>query len=302
MTHTVPDIFKDTALQRQFNEDGFVKLTLFGEDDIKQLHRIYTDYSPNPSTDFFSSSHENDYALKTEVSNALGKIIIPKLETILTNFTCFGCAFLTKGNGPNSELYMHQDWSIVDETKFVALNVWTPLQETNEENGTLELIKGSHHWNNALRAPTLPFYYEEYQDQLKEKLTVVPVLPTEVIILNQATIHYSKPNKTNKVRVAITSGVKTKDAPMQFHYWNKEKPGEIEEFKMADDFLLSFQDFHNSIFKRPVMGESLGTKQFILPMATANEIENLIGPVIVKNPAPVKGQGFAQKLLAWMKA
>lgn len=296
----VKAIFKDDTLQKQFEADGFVKIPLLASDDTEALKALFNQYFPNPSSDFFSSSYENDYPRKKEISEAIGKIMLPRLEKVFSDYSWFGSAFLSKGNGVRSEMPMHQDWTIVDETQFVALNIWTPLQDTNEENGTLEVIRGSHRWHSELRAPTLPFYYNGFQQGLKEHLTCIPVKATEAIVLNQAVIHYSKPNKTNEIRLALTTGIKSAGAPMLFHYWNKEKPDEIEQFKQEDDFLLRFTDFHQTIFQRPVTGESIGTKVFQLKAATAEEVEKLRHKVAA--PAEQARLSFAQKLRRWIKA
>ena len=287
-------IFKDTNLQQQFETDGYVKITLLSTENIIALKDLFNNYFPKPSADFFSSSYENDYPRKKEISDAIGKILLPQLENIFIDYTWFGSAFLSKGNGPRSEMPMHQDWTIVDETKFIALNIWTPLQNTTEENGTLEVIKGSHKWHNTLRAPTLPFYFDGYQEQLKNKLTVIPTLATEAVVLNQAIIHYSKANKTTDTRIAITTGIKSKDAPMIFHYWNKEVPNEIEQFKQEDDFLLQFTDFHIDIFKSPQKDESIGKLTFKKQQVAENEIRNLIQP-------NTESKKIISKFIQWLK-
>jgi hypothetical protein len=292
---SVNPIFRDNKLQRQFETDGFIKITLLSKEDVIALKTMFQRYFPNPSHDFFSSSYENDYSRKKEISEAIGKIMLPQLEKVFTDYTWFGSAFLSKGNGPRSEMPMHQDWTIVDETKYIALNIWTPLQDTTEENGTLEVIKGSHKWHNTLRAPTLPFYFDGHQEQLKTQLTIVPTLATEAVVLNQAIIHYSKANKTNDTRIAITTGLKSKNAPMIFHFWSKETPNEIEQFKQADDFLLQFTDFHKSIFQRPEMGESIGKLRFTKQQASESEIKRLVDNDSVSN------KHWTSKLLQWLK-
>jgi hypothetical protein len=295
----VPAIFKDVALQKQFEDEGFLKVALLTQKSVQQLLSLFKHYFPDPSADFFSSAYENNFGLKKEISEAIGEIIVPQLEAVFTDYTWFGSAFLSKGNGPRSEMPMHQDWTMVDEKKFIALNIWTPLHQTTEDNGTLEVIKGSHLWHQALRAPSLPFYFEGFQYLLKEKLTVISAMPGEAIVLNQAIIHSSKPNKTDSLRVAITSGIKTKDGPMLFHYWNKETPGIIEQFKQNDDFLINFENFHQSIFERPVIGESLGTIPFTLEKPSSATVEKLIG--IKTNSALHVKKGLIQTVVSWMK-
>jgi hypothetical protein len=290
-------IFKDENAQKQFDEDGFLKIVLLTDKNIEELNYLFKHYFPNPSIDFYSSSYDNNLELKKEISDAIGKIVTPNLERIFINYTWFGSAFLSKGNGPRSEMPMHQDWTIVDETQFVALNIWTPLQNTTDENGTLQVIKGSHKWHNVVRAPTLPFYFNGYQDLLKEKLISISTQAKEAIVLNQAIIHASKANLTNKTRIAITTGIKSKDAKMIFHYWDKEKPNVIEKFSQENDFLIRFTDFHQSIFLRPTLGTSLGLMPFNKQLVGIEEVNNFVG--IVKSNSNKKS--FAQKILQWIK-
>ena len=133
-------IFKDLNQQKQFEEDGFLKITLLTLENIQELNEIFKRYYPNPSSSFYSSSYDNDFKTKKEISDEIGAVILPNLAKIFVDYTWFGSAFLSKGNGERSEMPMHQDWTIVDETQFIALNIWTPLQNTNDENGTLEVI------------------------------------------------------------------------------------------------------------------------------------------------------------------
>jgi hypothetical protein len=144
-----------------------------------------------------------------------------------------------------------------------------------------------------LRAPTLPFYFDGFQNQLKQQLTVIPTLATEAVVLNQALIHYSKANKTNETRIAITTGIKTKNAPMIFHYWDKNNPNEIEQFRQEDDFLLQFTDFHQAIFKRPEIGESIGKFAFSKQQANEQEMNNLLKVKEEKT-------SFKNKFMQWL--
>jgi hypothetical protein len=292
-------IFNDPLLQKRFDEDGFVKISLISEEDINSLRSLFAQFYPNPSQDFYSSSYENDFPAKKRMSDAIGQVIVRNLEKIFNHYTWFGSAFLSKGNGPRSEMPMHQDWTIVDEKKYVAVNIWTPLQDTDEMNGTIEVIKGSHAWHQSLRAPTLPFYYEGHQDSLKKLLMPIAAKAGEAIVLNQAIIHYSKPNRTDEMRIAITTGIKSKEAPMVFHYWDKEAPDKIELFAQEDDFLIKFENFHQSIFQRPTIGRSLGVVPFQLPRISNEEL--IKSGVESKSMELIPKQGLTKKIMGWIR-
>ena len=268
-------IFKDAEIQRKFDEDGFVKIALLSEEEVEALAKMRMEYFPEKGSVFFSSSYLDDYDLKMEISNKITSIINDSLAKQCTNYRLIGAAYLIKGIGKHSEMPMHQDWTIVDEQQFYAANVWIPLTDTNEVNGTLELMKGSHNWNEALRAPTLPMSFVGLEEKIKPKLTLVPAKKGEVIILNQATIHYSKPNMTDEIRPAITCGLISQHAPLKFHYWDKER-AQIEEFAQEDDFLLRFENFMEAIYKRPLMGTSKQFFDYSIPKWSEQELNQLI--------------------------
>lgn len=274
-------IFKNEEYQRKFDEDGFVKIPLLNEAQVDALAQMRLEYFPDKGSVFFSSSYLDDFHLKTEISNKICSVINESLSNHFVNFRLIGAAYLIKGCGKHSEMPMHQDWTIVDENQFYAANVWIPLTDTNAENGTLELMKGSHKWNEALRAPTLPMSFEGLEEKLKPKLTLVPAKKGEVIVLNQATIHYSKPNMTDEIRPAITTGLISKKAPLKFHYWDKER-SQIEEFAQEDDFLLRFENFMEAIYKRPLMGTSQRFFDYSIPRWNENELNRLIDPKSAK--------------------
>jgi hypothetical protein len=267
-------IFIDAEIQRKFDEDGFVKIALLSDEEVDALAKMRMEYFPEKGSVFFSSSYLDDYELKMEISNKISNLINSSLAKQCVNYRLIGAAYLIKGIGKHSEMPMHQDWTIVNEQEFYATNVWIPLTDTNEENGTLELMKGSHKWNEALRAPTLPMSFVGLEDKIKPKLTIVPAKKGEVIVLNQATIHYSKPNMTDEIRPAITCGMISEKAPLKFHYWDKER-SQIEEFAQEDDFLLSFENFMESIYDRPKMGTSQGFSDYSIPKWNESDLNKL---------------------------
>lgn len=254
-------IFRNPDLQRQFDEDGFVQIQLMLPEDIAALREMYGQFFPESPQAFHSSSYLSDFEKKKEISDAIVAVLSPRIAEIFQDYTVFGSAFLTKNTGKSGQMPMHQDWTIVDEKEAIAVNIWTPLQAADAVNGSLQVLKGSHAFLPVLRAPSLPFFYESYQEAIQENLTLLEVQAGEAVVLNQATIHASPPNMSEEVRLAITTGLKTAGAPMRFHY--ETEPGKLEVFAMEDDFLLRFEDFHADIFQRPKFGESLGLIDFV---------------------------------------
>jgi ectoine hydroxylase-related dioxygenase (phytanoyl-CoA dioxygenase family) len=289
----VPAIFKDSALQKQFDENGYVKFPFINQEQIAELDKLFDEMHPElPDEGFISGSYSSDLVYKQTASNHFKRVFHESYERLFQNYTAFGGSFLFKVPSENSDLVLHQDWTIVDEEKAVALNCWVPLCDTNMNNGTLMVIPGSHYPNYPVhRAPTLDFWFNGNDDLVREKLVPMNAKAGEVVILNQSLIHYSPPNLSGKVRKAITSGIKTKGAPMQFFYSDKEAQNpELYLYSMDENFLIMFDDFGKDIFLPPKHGHKIGSVNYQLPQPSREEVQQLLAKFAgeeMKKPEPV---------------
>lgn len=275
----VPEIFRDSELQKQFDEQGYVKVPFLNEAQIKELDNLFDKLHPDlPEEGFISGSYSSDFEYKQKASDHFKKVFHDSYERIFKDYTPFGGSFLFKMPSENSDLVLHQDWTIVDEEKYVALNCWVPLCDTNENNGTLMVVPGSHYANFPVhRAPTLDFFFNGNDELVREKLVPMNAKAGEAVILNQSLIHYSPPNRSGKIRKAITSGVKTKGAPMMFYYYDRAagKP-ELDVYEMDENFLIMFDDFGTDIFLPPKNGKKVSTIDYELPKPSHEEMKRVL--------------------------
>ena len=267
-------LFVDEKLQAQFDTQGFVKIPFLPQQDIDTLLTLF--YALHPSITalgFQSSSYSSNYAYKKECSDKITAIFTKHYEQIFVNYRAFGSAFLFKQPDAYSELPIHQDWTITDEENYVALNIWVPLCNTDETNGTLFVLPGSQYGIvKPIRCPTLPMFFEGNEPLMIDHCIPMNAKAGEAVILNQSIVHYSPPNRSNKIRVAITSGVLSAAPKMVFHYRAPEVKGEVEVLEMPDNFLISFEECMNKIYERPTMGKSVGTRRFIPPVLSKEEL------------------------------
>ena len=255
------NLFHDSEKYDQFEVDGYVTIDLFTDNELDHISSIFHHYFPTTPPAFFSSSYLSDFKLKLEISQKIEAIMVPKLEQHFKDFRCIGAAFLSKAADEHSTLPMHQDWTIVDETKYLAANIWTPITSPSNTNGTLEVLPGSHKTFRTLRAPTVPFSGNNLRDEIKPHLVSLYPKRGEAVILDQALVHYSSMNRSKEPRLAFTTGLISQNAALHFHYWDKTT-GELEKFAMEDDFLFRWKKFHEDIFKRPTFGTSMGKQAF----------------------------------------
>lgn len=266
-------IFRNIEHQKTFDKQGFFCTPFLRNAEIKELIDLFDDLHPDLTDDgFFSGSYSKDLEYKKKASNQIVKVFSRAYEEIFINYTPFGGAFLYKTPGENSDLAAHQDWTIVDENTGVALNCWVPLCDITLFNGPIMVLPGSHFAKHpVLRSPTIPFFFAGQEKVIMDELEPILVKAGTAIILNQSVVHYSPPNRSKKVRKAITAGIKSTGSQMFFHYKlpNEDK---LEIFEEDDDFLLRFDNFAEDIFQRPKLGESIGFMDYKLPSYTDEEL------------------------------
>lgn len=288
----IPDIFIHREHQREFDAKGFIQVPFLLPEEVKYLDKLFDELHPDlPTSGFISGSYSGDYTYKKRASEEILKIFLPHFNRLFKDFTAMGGAFLFKMPSEDSALVLHQDWTIVDETKAIAINCWVPLCDTDIHNGTLMVLPGAHNGHFPVhRAPTLHFFFTGHEELVMKHLVPTNARAGEAVILNQSLVHYSPPNRSGKIRKAITAGVKTKDAPMQFFYKNPQAPPDtLELYEMDEDFLIKFENFAQDIYTTPKHGRLIGTISYRLPQPSATDLQKLIDHFLTKSGHKKRG-------------
>ena len=150
----VPDfkILKNTVYNIELIKNGYLTLPVLNQTELSYFKQLYKKWHPNPPFEFYKSYFSDNIEYKTEVENA----IISRCKDAISNhfiedaYKLFGAMFVVKPPNDMGHIPPHQDWSFVDETQHWSLNMWLPLQDVNERNGTLRFIKGSHLFRNTI--------------------------------------------------------------------------------------------------------------------------------------------------------
>lgn len=267
-------IFLSDENQALFERQGFIVLPFLTQNEVAELDAFFDELHPElHGSGFVSGSYSNDFDYKKRASDGIVKVFSRRYAEIFTNYAPFGGAFLYKVPGENSALAAHQDWTIVDELQHVALNCWVPLCDVTMENGPLMIMPGSHFdRHNVVRAPTVPFFFSGNEDLVMQQLVPMEVKAGTAVILNQSVIHYSPPNRSDKVRKAITAGIKSGGAQMYFHYKEPDRE-ELEVREMNDDFLIRFENFYEAIMQRPVQGSPIAPIPYVSPILEREQLK-----------------------------
>ena len=228
-------IFKNKELSNRFEKEGYVVFPFFCEEEIEQLKKIYLDINQSEDLVFKSSSYIDNIDLKQTVNAKVELIFKDKIDNLFKDYKSLGTSYLTKQNGMNSHMPIHQDWTVVDETKYASITCWIPSIDTTNQNGAMQVIEGSHLFSQALRGPSLPISFSDID--LSPYLKTIPLKAGQGIIFNHALIHASHSNHSNIERVAVTYGLTNKEAQLLMYYSNNDR---VEEWEMPDTMFLEY--------------------------------------------------------------
>jgi hypothetical protein len=228
-------LFKSIKNNTQFEKDGFVVIHDFFEtDQIARLKTIYSSLHLDNIKTIYTNIIDRNPEENQEIARLLSNEFENNVDKHFCNYTLVGGVFLVKGVGENSASKMHQDWNMVDESKYHSFGVWCPLIDVDETNGCIHVIPGSHKWFKSIRSHSMPSVIIEF-DEVKDSLKAVPLKKGDAVIFAHNLFHGSKPNTTIENRPAAYIGVISKDAQL-IHYIRNENM--ITEIKADDQFFV----------------------------------------------------------------
>jgi hypothetical protein len=237
-------IFKSEEHQKLFESQGFVTIPMLDEIALKELNLLFDELHPTLAIDgFISGGYSSDIDYKKKSSKFITEIMESFVDKVLTDYKIYGSTFVYKIPSKNSELGPHQDWTIIDESKYFSLNCWVPLCDVSVKNGTMYVLPGSHYIKHkSIRAPSLGYYYDNYRDVVLKYMIPMKVKAGTAVIINHSIIHYSSPNLSSNIRKAIITAAKSKEAQTFLYYWNKDIH-KLEKYIVKEDFALDYNDF-----------------------------------------------------------
>lgn len=252
------EVFKDPTLAARFDRDGYIILPLLEDEQLSFALSLYHTFPNNVNNTFDSSSFQEDTAAKTILNEQINQEIHASINEIFKNYKPLGSSFLTKRSGDDSIMPIHQDWTVVDENKYASITCWIPLVDTNQSNGAIQIIPGSHKFSNALRSPSLSVSFENCYTELLPFLETLNLKAGEAFIFNHALMHASHINQSGKDRIALTYGLTHKDAQL-FMYYNSE--GKVSKYAMPDNMFIEYP----KIRFQPQLGEPVESFEYKVP-------------------------------------
>ena len=217
---------------------GFCTFQIFEDADIASLKALYEKhFAQKEMVELYASHNSNPIEKSIAINNSIKEIVKPKLQNIFPEYDYFIGHFLVKGANTQKEFALHQDWNIVDESKYKSYQIWIPLQLSYPTNGGIFVVPGSHLFFNNFRSgsysiPVIPF------DKIVEPLVTDIIVPTgNVLVYHNGLFHASHPNRTNEDRIALIVNFAEKQAPT-FYFHKNDQQKKTELYSITGETLI----------------------------------------------------------------
>lgn len=225
--HLTRRVFRDDALQAAFDERGYVTTRLVSPSEVEQLRTIYLEAAAEEEGLNPPGAYNDTYAefsvihsrvdLRERFFTEIAAVLGPRVAAVLEGYRPLVANFVNKPPG-TGVVPAHQNWSVVDESRFQSVSVWVALVDCVMDNGAMYLYDGSHRGLRGRRGMWAYAAFSEIEEELvDELLTPVFVQAGDAIILDDSVVHYSPPNESSEARLAIQYVMIPDEAEALFH-------------------------------------------------------------------------------------
>ncbi len=298
-------VLKDEKLEAEFQQNGFVTIPFISAEEVELLKQKFFDTLPNSggqitadetgvqdsrliTYDFTFIDKNPEY--KKEVFDIITEYFKPHMERLLADYRPIIANYIRKKSA-DGEVPLHQNWAFADEMKCNTISIWCPLVDSTIENGTLQVVPGSHKRFGKYRGPMVPWELDNIkQDIIENHLVPIETKAGHCMILDDSIVHYSAINKTEGLRLAIQLICIPAEMPSVHYHMNPSKSmQEIDVLEVDVDFYMQFNPW-----KMPVGAKKVETLSFTKNLITADEFSARLKQPRFDETQPVKKNLFTR--------
>jgi len=283
-------IFKDSKIEAKFQQHGFVQLPFIAQEEVDMLKQLFFDTLPQSGGQITAGETgmensrmisydftfiDKNPAYKSAVFDIISTYFKPHMDRLLDNYKPIIANYIRKQPG-DGEVPLHQNWAFADERHCTTVSIWCPLVDGTVENGTLQVVPGSHKRFGENRGPKIPWELDSIQNDIINKhLVPLETKAGDCVILDDSIVHYSDINKTQGLRLAIQLICIPAEMPsLHYHMDHSISNTEVEVLEVDKDFYMEFNPW-----KFPDNVKKVGrTKLNYQPLSEKDFANRLYGP------------------------
>lgn len=258
------NVFLKTKNQRDFENKGYSTMPMLSSQEVDlvlselQLMKPDDNFNPERASEqpsYHITDFDQNLEYKIKAKRLISSILEPHLNNIFDDYKIVTTNFIIKPPG-KGKFTLHHDWTcILDTNNYTSLSLWCPLVDTNEENGTLKVVEGSHKIVPDIATSTVSYYCKNIENTVIEKYGMPICLKAgECIVFDHSLLHFSDDNHSSHPRYVMQAILVPREITPVFYYFDVNEPNKgFEVFETEPNFFI-WQDF----FQRPSNLRSLG--------------------------------------------
>ena len=270
-------VLRDTLLQEEFEKKGYVQVAFLNEEQVEYLKNMFFEtlaesggYKTSDDADFKTESEitydftfiDKNPDYKRKVFKIITEVFKQKADEYLNDYTPIIANYIRKKEN-GGEVPLHQNWAFVEEEKFTSVSIWVPLVDSNEENGTLQMVDNSHKKFGKIRGPLIPWELDGIKNEIiSNHLTPMNVKAGTGVILDDSIVHYSNINTTSGLRLTIQLIlIPSCTHPVHYHFDRSKGTETVQVFETNQDFYMGFHPWLQPQGMRQIKTEAYKPKK-----------------------------------------
>ncbi len=246
---TAQPILHDPALQAELVRTGVAVTRLFSDAEISALAAIVEKLEADADhenvhikTPFHLSAFHNDAEWKRRIFDEVHAFTKDVVDRLLVDYEPLVINIHDKPPGANTALAIHQNPSFVEEPTHKSVTIWIPMVDVRKENGTLGVLRGSHDVFDGMRAANMPDVFENVARQLTTRyFEPLELERGEAAILDDSVIHWSYPNMSDTVRLAVQLIMVPRKPHHIYYYYNTARATpQLDLYTVDKNFFFEF--------------------------------------------------------------
>ncbi|MFT4969347.1 MAG: ectoine hydroxylase-related dioxygenase (phytanoyl-CoA dioxygenase family) [Chitinophagales bacterium] len=250
------NVLNNDDLEHEFQKNGYISVPFLNTQEVAELKEIFFNTLPESGGQITSGEikvneeHlitydftfiDKNIEYKRKVFDVITKYFEPHMKQLLAEYKPIIANFIRK-KPDSGEVPLHQNWAFADERKYSTVSIWCPLVDSSAENGTLQVVPGSHKRFGENRGPMVPWELDGIKNEIiKNHLVPLETKAGDCVVLDDSIIHYSNINKTEGLRLAVQLICIPKETPSYHYYLDPAaKDQKIEVLEVDHEFYLEF--------------------------------------------------------------
>lgn len=236
-------VFRDPLLQERFERDGYVVVDFLDDSEICRLLEIWESLPSDLGAAPFSNTiMSRDLEYRQKVNERVLEVIREATDALLDHYRLCLCGFNAKlPQHAGGVVQLHQDSTLVDESRYQPIGIWCPLTEVSEENGCLRVVPGSYRLNRRPRDFLGFFPYTELLPCLeRDYLVDIPMKAGQAFVYALTLFHSSPPNRSDRLRLVAAALAIPDQSKLRFLMRDAQEDRQLAVYEVADDFYRSY--------------------------------------------------------------